>query len=115
MEKRIYNASIMLSILKSLTNYSLDAANCGLIEIGDFIKPRKQFENWFVAKDELESYKVYKGYNALEENYKTCFNDALLGFYFYSYDEPIEGLCPTYTIKIDRLKYNAEIYVYYLG
>ena len=113
--KRMYNTSAMLSILKVITTRGIDAIiSCGLIELYDFIRPRKQFEDWFIAKDELDKYKAYNGYNETE-NARTHFEEALSGYYFYSYDEPIEGLCPTYTIKINRLSGNVTIYVYYLG
>lgn len=115
MEKRMYNVSAMLSILKDITTSGIDATSCGFKEVCNFIEPRKQFENWFIAEDELNDYKVYRGNNVLAEDSKTHFDDALSGYYFYSYDEPINDLCPTYTIEIDRLSGNVVIYVYYLG
>ncbi len=115
MEKRMYNVASMLSILKSVTTSGIEATDCGLIEINDFILPREQFETWFIAKNERDYYKAYKGCNCIEPNNRTYFEEAIAGYYFYSYDEPIEELCPTYTIKIDGLKANVVIYVYYLG
>ena len=111
MEKRL-SGTLMLAILKEFTAGSLDPASCGAIEIHNFELAEAQLRRWFIAPNSDDSlYTVYRA-----DGEETTFSNAMPGYYFYSYDEPISDLIPTYKVECsDKGEIFSTAYVYYLG
>ena len=110
MEKRL-SSTLMLAILKEFTASSLDPASCGVIEIHNFELAEAQLRHWFIAPNSDDNlYTVYRA-----DGEETTFSNAMSGYYFYSYDEPISDLIPTY--KLVECNTSGEILstVYEIG
>ena len=112
MEKRL-SGTLMLAILKEFTAGSLDPASCGVIEIHNFELAKAQLRRWFIAPNSDDS--IYTVYRADGEI--TTFNNAMSGYYFYSYAEAVSDLIPTDKL-VEQSKCGETIstaYIYYLG
>ena len=111
MEKRL-SSTLMLAILKEFTAGVLDPASCGVIEIHNFGLAEAQLRRWFIAPKNPCIISIYRA-----DGEEITFSNAMPGYYFYSYDEPVSDLIPTY--KLVESNTSGEIlstvYIYYLG